>query len=144
MKNEDETENLRKRIRDLEREITQLEEDLEKERNEKKEIWQQKRELENDNKHLKKQLAQLLGSAPTLAASDKTAEAGGVPSSKTFYRRNRQEGEKKPRGGQPGMLVMEEKNQPKTPLHCMSNWTNVRTAVHLWASPLMVRNKAAS
>jgi len=102
MKNEDETENLRKRIRDLEREITQLEEDLEKERNEKKEIWQQKRELENDNKHLKKQLAQLLGSAPTLAASDKTAEAGGVPSSKTFYRRNRQEGEKKPRGGQPG------------------------------------------
>jgi transposase len=102
MKNEDEPENLKKRIHDLERKITQLEEDLEKERNENKITWQQKKNLEKENKDLKKQLAQLLGSAPTLASSDKTAEAGGVPSSKTFYRRNRQEGEKKPRGGQPG------------------------------------------
>jgi transposase len=102
MKNEDEPENLKKRIHDLEREITQLEGDLKKERNEKEAILQQKKKLENENKDLKKQLAQLLGSAPTLAASDKTAEAGGVPSSKTFYRRNRQEGEKKTRGGQPG------------------------------------------
>src|SRR4030065_2980302 len=102
MKNEDEPENLKKRIHDLERKITQLEEDLETERNEKNITLQQKKKLEKENKDLKKQLAQLLGSAPTLAASDKTAEAGGVPSSKTFYRRNRQEGEKKSRGGQPG------------------------------------------
>jgi transposase len=102
MKNEDEPENLKKRIHDLEREISQLEGDLKKERNEKEAVLQQKKELENENKDLKKQLAQLLGSAPTLAASDKTAEAGGIPSSKTFYRRNRQEGEKKTRGGQPG------------------------------------------
>src|SRR4030067_2384704 len=102
MKNEDEPENLKKRIHDLERKITQLEEDLEKERNENKITWQQKKKLEKENKALKKQLAQLLSSAPTLASSDKTAEAGGVPSSKTFYRRNRQEGEKKPRGGQMG------------------------------------------
>ncbi len=102
MKNEDEPENLKKRIHDLERKITQLEEDLEKERNENKITWQQKKSLEKENKDLKKKLAQLLGSAPTLAASDKTAEAGGVPSSKTFYRRNRLEGEKKTRGGQPG------------------------------------------
>ncbi len=102
MKNEDEPENLKKRIHDLERKITQLEEDLEKERNENKITWQQKKSLEKENKDLKKKLAQLLGSAPTLAASDKTAEAGGVPSSKTFYRRNRLEGEKRTRGGQPG------------------------------------------
>jgi transposase len=102
MKIEDETDNLKKRIHDLEQEITQLEEDLEKEQNEKEAILHQKKELENENKDLKKQLAQIQGSAPTLAASDKTAEAGGVPSSKTYYRRNRQEGEKKLRGGQPG------------------------------------------
>ena len=102
MKNEDEPENLKKRIHDLERKITQLEGDLEKERNENKITWQQKKKLEKENKALKKQLAQLLSSAPILASSDKTAEAGGVPSSKTFYRRNRQEGEKKPRGGQLG------------------------------------------
>lgn len=102
MNNENESENLKKRIHDLERKITQLEEDLETERNEKNITLQQKKELEKENKDLKKQLAQLLGSAPTLASSDKTAEAGGVPSSKTFYRRNRQEGEKKPRGGQLG------------------------------------------
>ena len=102
MKNEDDPENLKKHIHDLERKITQLKEDLEKERNEKKISWQEKERLEKENKDLKKQLAQLLGSAPTLATSDKTAEAGGVPSSKTFYRRNRLEGERKPRGGQPG------------------------------------------
>ncbi len=102
MKNEDDPENLKKHIHDLERKITQLKEDLEKERNENKISWQEKERLEKENEKLKKQLAQLLGSAPTLAASDKTAEAGGVPSSKAFYRRNRLEGKRKPRGGQPG------------------------------------------
>ncbi len=144
MKNEDEPENLKKHIHDLERKIIQLEEDLEKERNENKITWQQKKRLEKENKDLKKQLAQLLGSAPTLATSDKTAEAGGVPSSKTFYRRKDWKEREKPEAVNQDMLVMEEKNQSKTPLRCMSNWMNVRTAVHLWASPLMVRNKAAS
>ncbi|MCG2736111.1 MAG: IS66 family transposase, partial [Candidatus Methanoperedenaceae archaeon] len=65
MKNEDESENLKKHIHDLERKIIQLEEDLEKERNENKITWQQKKRLEKENKDLKKQLAQLLGSAPT-------------------------------------------------------------------------------
>jgi Transposase IS66 family. len=104
MKNEDDPENLKKYIHDLERKITQLKEDLEKERNENKISLQEKERLEKENKTLKKQLAQLLGSAPTLAASDKTAEAGGVPSSKAFYRRNRPEGKRKPRGGQPGHI----------------------------------------
>ena len=119
MKNEDEPENLKKRIHDLERKITQLEEDLEKERNENKITWQQKKKLEKENKALKKQLAQLLSSAPTLASSDKTAEAGGVPSSKTFYRRNRQEGEKKPRGGQLGHVGhgREKPTQNSPPLY---------------------------
>jgi transposase len=79
-----------------------LKEELERERNTKKDALQQTKKLEKENKDLKKQLAQLQGSAPILAASDKTAEAGGVPTSKTFYRRNRQEGKKKTRGGQPG------------------------------------------
>lgn len=68
---------------------------LEKERRKRK-------ELEEENEDLKEQLAQLKSSAPVLGASDRTAEAGGVPSSKTYYRRNRTEGIKKPTGGQPG------------------------------------------
>lgn len=102
MTNKDKSINLEKYIRDLERKIAHLEEELERERNKKKDALQQKKRLEKENRALKKQLAQLLGSAPTLATSDKTAEAGGVPSSKTFYRRNRLEGERKSRGGQPG------------------------------------------
>lgn len=76
--NEDLPEDLREYLHNLERKIAQLEKDL------------------------KKELARLQGSAPVLAGSDKTAEAGGVPTSKVFYRRNRQEGKKKPTGGQPG------------------------------------------
>jgi transposase len=111
-------------IQDLERENERLREQLERERREKELLREQKdklerekrnleeekkvldgrkRELERQNKNLKEQLARLKGSLPQLAASDKTAEAAGVPSSKTFYRRNRQEGEKSRRtGGQPG------------------------------------------
>lgn len=102
MRNEEQQEDLKTHIRDLERKIAQLERKLEKERNKKEIAQQQKKELEKENKKLKKELARLQGSAPVLAGSDKTAEAGGIPTSKTFYRRNRQEGAKKPTGGQPG------------------------------------------
>ena len=102
MRNEEQQEDLKRHIRDLERKIAQLERKLEKERNEKEIAQQQKKELEKENRKLKKELARLQGSALVLAGSDKTAEAGGVPTSKTFYRRNRQEGKKKPTGGQPG------------------------------------------
>jgi len=102
MTSENNTENLDKYIRDLERKNANLEKELEKEQNEKIIIIQEKKKLEKENKELKKQLTQLLSSLSALATSDKTAEAGGVPSSKTFYRRNRQEGMKKATGGQPG------------------------------------------
>jgi transposase len=121
----DETENMKEQFSDSEQKIIQLKEELEKERDEKqsslqhveklkKEIEDLKKQTERlnertkhlrkENKYLKKQLAQFQVSAPFLASSDKTSEAGGVPSSKTYYRRNRQEGTKKARGGQLGHI----------------------------------------
>jgi len=102
MTNENNTENLNKYIRDLERKNANLEKELEKEQNEKIIVIQENKKLEKENKELKKQLTQFLASLSALATSDKTAEAGGVPSSKTFYKRNRQEGKKNATGGQPG------------------------------------------
>jgi transposase len=66
------------------------------------ELVKKRKKLEKENKNLKEQIVRFKNSLMALAASEKTAEAGGVPSSKTFYRRNRQEGTKKPTGGQPG------------------------------------------
>jgi transposase len=83
------------RIRRLEKENERLKQELEKERLEKK-------KLEKENEDLKREIISLRSSAPFLAASDRTAEACGVPTSKVFYRRNRQEGPKRPTGGQPG------------------------------------------
>jgi transposase len=91
------------------RRIRELEEELMKERKEKEKFKEELRnehkknkKLKEENKDLKEQLARLKGSAPVLGASDKTSEAGGVPSSKTFYKRDRCEGEGKKTGGQPG------------------------------------------
>jgi transposase len=102
MVNEDRPEDLKKYIHDLERKIAQLEKDLEKEHADKETFRQSNKKLKKENEKLKKDLARLQGSAPVLAGSDKTAEAGGVPTSKVFYKRSRQEGKKKPTGGQPG------------------------------------------
>ncbi len=82
-------------VRDLERKIERLEKEI-------NELKKREDKLKKENKNLREQLARLQGSAPLLAASDKTAEAGGVPTSKTFYRRNRQAERKRPTGGQPG------------------------------------------
>jgi transposase len=83
------------RIRRLEKENERLNQELEKERLEKK-------KLEKENEDLKREIISLKNSLPFLAASERTAEACGVPTSKIFYRRNREEGPKKPTGGQPG------------------------------------------
>lgn len=88
-------ENIPEDAEELKKLIRRLKKQLEKERRKRK-------ELEEENEDLKEQLSQLKSSAPVLGASDRTAEAGGVPSSKTYYRRNRTEGNKKPTGGQPG------------------------------------------
>ncbi|MGI0132355.1 MAG: IS66 family transposase [Thermoplasmata archaeon] len=58
--------------------------------------------LEEENRRLRDELRRLKTSAPMLASSDRTAEAGGVPSSKTFYRRPTTSSEKRSTGGQPG------------------------------------------
>ncbi len=58
--------------------------------------------LEEENRRLRDELRRLKTSAPMLAASDRTAEAGGVPSSKAFYRRPTASSEKRSTGGQPG------------------------------------------
>ncbi len=69
------------------------------------ELGQARRELEQareEVRRLKEENDRMRTSAPLLAASDRTAEAGGVPSSKTFYRRPASRGRKRSTGGQPG------------------------------------------
>jgi len=114
--NENLSDVLKNYVRALERKIVQLENALNKECAEKKaflkhnkklkkankKLKRKSKKLKQENKRLNEELAQLKSSAPVLAGSDKTAEAGGIPSSKTFYKRNRQESKKKPTGGQPG------------------------------------------
>lgn len=89
-------------IDDLRRNIHQLKKKLKIERKRRILAENQKNELKKENKKLKKEIAKILSSAPFLSASSKTAEAGGVPSSKTFYRRKRQCEENRKSGGQPG------------------------------------------
>ena len=72
--------------------------------------------LEKENSELRKELDKIKTSAPFLAASDKTAEAGGIPSSGTFYRRKTPETERKKTGGQPGHKGHGRKRpEPNTP-----------------------------
>lgn len=107
--NENSSDDLKQYVRALEQKIVQLENALKKECAEKKtfqkhntKLKRRSKKLKQENKKLKKELTRLKSSAPVLAGSDKTAEAGGIPSSGIFYKRNRQEGKKKPTGGQPG------------------------------------------
>ncbi|MGI0131150.1 MAG: IS66 family transposase [Thermoplasmata archaeon] len=66
---------------------------------------QVERELQQTREELrrvKEELRRLKTSAPFLAASGRTAEAGGMPSSKIFYRRPVSRGGRRRPGGQPG------------------------------------------
>ena len=98
----EENRDLKEENRDLKEENRDLKEEYEDLKKQTGRFKKRAKHLRNEIKYLKKQLSQLQGSAPVLASSDKTSEAGGVPSSKTYYRRNRQEGTKKASGGQPG------------------------------------------
>lgn len=85
-----------RRKAEIERE--RLEDDLRRAENEIQILRKEKRDLE-------RRLARFEGSLGVLALSDKTAEAAGVPSSKTFYRRPTEpgpDGSKRRPGGQPG------------------------------------------
>jgi transposase len=99
MTNNDKPENKEKYIDELERTIDQLKKELEIERN-------QKNELKRENDNLKKQLAQLQGSAPFLAASCKTAEAGEFPVQKHFTVGIGKMKTKKPKVANQGIKVM--------------------------------------
>jgi len=88
MASDEKNEDFKRKYEDAKKEIERLQKELDK--------------FKKENKNLKDLLARVQGSALILAGTDRTAEAGGMPSSKIFYRRNRQEGEKKHTGGQPG------------------------------------------
>jgi len=60
------------------------------------------RELREKNRRLQEELRRIKTSAPFLAASDLTAEAGGVPTSRVFYRRPTRPREPHASGGQEG------------------------------------------
>ncbi len=88
--------------REQRREILRKLERLEKLEEEFRRAREELRHAREENLRLKKENERLRTSAPILAASDRTAEAGGVPSSKTFYRRPVPAGKRRPTGGQPG------------------------------------------
>ncbi|MFA5861754.1 MAG: IS66 family transposase [Candidatus Thermoplasmatota archaeon] len=73
-------------------------------REENKRLAKEIERLKRENEELRKKLSAVMGSPQMLASSDKTAEAGGVPSSKVFYRRSTPDDEKKPTGGQVGHM----------------------------------------
>ena len=75
---------------------------LEESERQRKALEDKYRAVDEENKKLRERLSRLEGSPGVLALSDKTAEAGGVPSSKVYYRRPTPDAEKKPTGGQPG------------------------------------------
>jgi transposase len=66
------------------------------------ELEEEHRRLQEKARRLEEENRRLRSSPFLLAASDHTAEPGGIPSSRTFYRRPIPEGERRPSGGQPG------------------------------------------
>ncbi len=64
-------------------------------------LEQENRELREKNRRLQEELRRYKACAPMLAASDRTAEAGSIPSSRVFYRRPIRT-DPKPTGGQLG------------------------------------------
>jgi len=69
---------------------------------ENKRLKEENKKLKKEYKDIKEQLAKLKGSLPFLASTEKTAEAGGIPTSGIFYRRNTPKDQKRKLGGQPG------------------------------------------
>ena len=67
---------------------------------ENRELKKELKELREENKRLNDRIRKLESTPQLLSSSDRTAEAGGVPTSRIFYRRPRYT-DRKP-GGQPG------------------------------------------
>ncbi len=66
------------------------------------ELEKENRELREKLRRVQEELRRIKTSAPFLAATDLTAEAGGIPSSRVFYRRPSRPREPRPTGGQEG------------------------------------------
>jgi len=91
------------------RKLCELEEELarsrEREARQSEELQRQKERIQrlvDKNRRLESQLRGLGSSPLVLAGSDRTAEAGGVPSSRVFYHRPRRSPDPRPAGGQSG------------------------------------------
>lgn len=66
------------------------------------EAIEENRTLKDKLRRTQEELRRYKACAPMLAASDRTAEAGSIPSSRVFYRRPQHSSTPKPSGGQPG------------------------------------------
>ena len=95
MNDEESLDRIRKKNDELEKRNKELEDEL---KNNEQEInkWKEK------YGKLKRKFDVLKNSILVLAAVKKTAEAGGIPSSKIFFKQNNQNGPKRPTGGQKG------------------------------------------
>ena len=98
-----------RRLRDLERELAEAREREARQTEEIRQLQDRNRDLDDKNRRLvdrnrrlESQLRALLSSPLVLAGSDRTAEAGGVPSSRVFYRRVRNRLDSRKAGGQLG------------------------------------------
>jgi transposase len=85
----------RKAVRKRLERANQLEKEL-------REVREQLRRTEEQKRRLQEELKRIKTSAPFLAATELTAEAGGIPSSRIFYRRPARPREPNPTGAQVG------------------------------------------
>ena len=68
------------------------------------ELEKELRDVKEKLRRAQEELKRIKASAPFLAATELTAEAGGIPSSRIFYRRPTRPQEPRPTGGQEGHL----------------------------------------
>jgi len=89
---------LRRRLEEADR----LEEELEETKNRLQRSEEQLRRMEEQKRRLQEELRRMKTMLPFWAATDRIAEAGGVPTSRVFYRRPVRPREPRPQGGQLG------------------------------------------
>lgn len=101
LESDDETVALnREQRRKILEQFERLEKEMRELRKEQRELREENGELKRENKRLNDRIRKLESTPQMLSSSDSTAEAGGVPTSRIFYRRPRHT-DRKP-GGQPG------------------------------------------
>lgn len=91
-----------RKLRELEEELARAREREAHQQEEIRALKDRNQRLVDRNRRIESQLRALLSSPLVLAGSDRTAEAGGVPSSRVFYHRDRKAAEPRRAGGQLG------------------------------------------